>query len=112
MFRRWVLHDIKIINLICVSDIECSPPPPVIPSDPEYVGLPQDDGKVDIRSLFYPSRERRDMTWNSSNAADLIPRNYVVNLTYTCGSARKFITSDGPIDSHSITCQWDREIKS
>ena len=106
------LEGIEIIEIettpISISDIDCSPQPPPIPTDPEYVDLPRDDGKVDIRSLLYPSRERMDMIWNSSNAANLIPRNYIANLTYTCGSARKFITPDGPIDSHSITCQWDR----
>ena len=67
----------------------------MIPTDPEYIPSPEDDGKVVIRSLVYPDRIRHDPVWNSSNHVDTIPRNYMANLTYDCGSARKFIKPDG-----------------
>ena len=80
---------------MCLEDISCNPPPPAIPTHPEYENLPADDGKVVIQSLVYPALARADMTWNSSQAAAAIPRNYAANLTYTCGTARKFTAPDG-----------------
>ena len=80
---------------VCLEDISCNPPPPAIPTHPEYENLPADDGKVEIQSLVYPALARADMTWNSSQAAAAIPRNYAANLTYTCGTARKFTAPDG-----------------
>ena len=96
---------------ICLTDIECSPIPPVIPTDPEYT-LTSDDGKVVIRSIVYPTHptvNRRDWTKRSTFNNTEIPRNYMANLTYHCGSAREFLLSGGSHTlTESMTCQWDR----
>ena len=55
----------------------------------------QDDGRVTINSLVYPvvpvetriSNLVKKSTYNNTD----IPRNYMTNLTYECGSARKFL---------------------
>ena len=67
-----------------VTDITCSPEPPAVPSDPEYL-LASDDGTVTINSLSYPDHpvETRtvDLVLNSSASPANIPRNYMANLT-------------------------------
>ena len=41
---------------------------------------------------------------------ELTSRNYMANLTYYCGAARKFMDPDGNhVDSVSMTCQWNEE---
>merc|ERR1719445_600072 len=40
----------------------------------------------------------------------LIPRNYMANLTYDCGSAREFVEGDGvTVKLINMTCQWNKE---
>ena len=67
-----------------VTDITCSPEPPAVPSDPEYLRA-SDDGTVTINSLSYPAHpvETRtgDLVLNSSTSQANIPRNYMANLT-------------------------------
>ena len=78
-------------------------------TDPAYIGLPEDDGKVYINSKIYPAQTLDNKVWNSSNSATMIPHNYMANLSYVCGSARKFIAPDGrQLDDHNLTCKWDR----
>ena len=89
----------------CIKDIECDEPAPEIPTHSEYT-LAKDDGYVLINSLEYPTLTRTlNATKNSTAPASELPRNYMANLTYSCGAAREF--SSGL--TQSMTCQWNRE---
>ena len=90
-------------------DIECSPLAPEIPTHTEYT-LEKDDGYVIINSLVYPSLDRTtDLMKKSDYNNTLIPRNYMANLTYSCGAAREFFYKDGTQSpTQSMTCQWDK----
>ena len=69
---------------ICLTDIECAPVPPEIPTNPEYL-LASDDGTVTINSLVYPvlpvETRNTNLVKNSSFSNFDIPRNYMANLT-------------------------------
>ena len=69
---------------ICLTDIECAPLPPEIPTNSEYL-LASDDGTVTINSLVYPvipvERRSTNLVKNSSFSNLDIPRNYMANLT-------------------------------
>lgn len=92
----------------CVEDITCEDEPPAVPTHSEYT-LAAYDGTVTINSLVYPALTRtQDMIRNSDVAASTLPRNYMANLTYTCGSARRFIVSSEPVEEQSMSCQWDK----
>ena len=93
----------------CIEDIICEDEAPEVPTHSEYT-LSAYDGTVTINSLVYPSLTRtRDMIRNSKTSnSSTLPRNYMANLTYTCGSARMFLTSDGEVDDQNMTCQWDK----
>ena len=104
---------------ICLTDIECSPLPPVIPTHEEYFISAADgniywnDGSVTINSLEYPTypTETRisNLVKDSNFSNSLIPRNYMANLTYHCGTAREFKLPDGSFTpTESMTCQWDK----
>ena len=97
---------------IYILDITCNPDPPDIPTNPEYI-LASDDGTVTINSLVYPvyPNEQRttNLVLNSTNSYSEFPKNYMTNLTYSCGSAREFFYADGSHSpTQSMTCQWDR----
>ena len=97
---------------ICLTDITCSPDPPIIPTHSEYT-LISDDGTVTVNSLIYPvyPSENRivDQVLNSTENNTLIPKNYMTNLTYNCGSAREFFYEDGSQENtQSMSCQWDK----
>ena len=96
----------------CLTDITCSPLPPEIPTDPEYT-LASDDGTVTVQSIVYPTYPqviRDDFTRRSDFNNTLIPRNYMANLTYHCGSARQFLQPDGSHqETESMTCQWSKQ---
>ena len=98
---------------LCIEDVTCSPDPPAIPTDPEYV-LSSDDGTITINSLLYPVYPEETRTTNkvldsTNNEIYYFPRNYMANLTYQCGSAREFFYSDGSQSaSQTMTCQWDQ----
>ena len=97
---------------ICLTDVTCSPDPPIIPTHSEY-SLVADDGTVIVNSLIYPTypSENRitDQVLNSTQNNTLIAKNYMTNLTYNCGSAREFFYADDSQDkTQSMTCQWDR----
>jgi hypothetical protein len=85
------------------SDITCSELPPAIPTHPAYT-LDKDDGNVVINNMTYPSLARtQDLRLTSGwNQTDL-PRNYLANLTYSCGAARAFTTGE---TDWSLTCRW------
>ena len=96
----------------CLTDITCSPNPPKIPTNPEYI-LPSDDGTIVINSLIYPvypiEERTTNLVLNSTNNFQDFPQNYMANLTYSCGSAREFHYADGSHSpSQSMTCQWNR----
>ena len=61
------------------TDIECSPAPPDIPTDPEY-HLSKDDGRVFMSNIIYPELQYQNREWDSSNNSTLIARNYMANL--------------------------------
>ena len=72
------------------------------------------DGSVTINSLQYPVHPtenrltdlKKISTFNTSE----IPRNYMANLTYRCGSAREFFfEDDSQSETISMTCQWNKE---
>ena len=69
---------------VCLTDIECAPVPPEIPTDPEYL-LESNDGTVTIDSLAYPvipdEQRTTNLVKNSSFSNFDIPRNYMANLT-------------------------------
>ena len=96
---------------ICLTDVICSPDPPIIPTHTEYT-LVSDDGTVAMNGLIYPTypiENRINEVWNSSRNNTLIAKNYMANLTYDCGSAREFFYDDGTqAKTQSLTCQWDR----
>ena len=68
----------------CLTDVTCSPDPPLIPTDPEYT-LASDDGTVTINSLEYPTYpmifRTENLIKNSSYSNLDIPKNYMANLT-------------------------------
>ena len=86
----------------------CEETPPEVPTHEEYT-LADYDGTVRVTNLSYPSLQRTQLTTNSSLPATGLPRNYMANLTYTCGSARRFITDSGPEEEQSMTCGWDKQ---
>ena len=97
---------------ICLTDITCSPLPPAIPTHSEYTDT-KDDGRVTINSLLYPvipvetrtSNLVRKSTYNNTD----LPRNYMANLTYECGAARKFKDREGNHQpTQTMSCQWDK----
>ena len=97
---------------ICLTDITCDPAAPEVPTHSEYTDS-QDDGTVTINSLQYPVVPSEVRTTNlvlkSEYNSSFIPRNYMANLTYYCGSARKFLDADGNHKpTQSMTCQWDK----
>ena len=95
----------------CIEDITCEDQPPAAPTHKEYT-LPAYDGSVHMRSLLYPVvpvLSRTDVHYNSSYDPSLLARNYMANLTYNCGSARRFITDAGPEEGQSMTCGWDKQ---
>ena len=57
-----------------------------------------------------PSENRTtNLVWTSEYSNSIIPKNYMANLTYHCGSGREFKISDSEHSpSQSITCQWDK----
>ena len=69
---------------ICLTDVTCSPLPPVIPTDPEYT-LVSDDGHVIINSVEYPTYPTEARNSNLLKRSDFantdIPKNYMANLT-------------------------------
>ena len=100
--------------MFCVLDITCSPPPPLIPTHLEYTDI-WHDGTVSISNLTYPiipTELRTDITltametgYNNSH----LPSNYMANLTYSCGTARRFLLTNGDHEtSQSMSCQWDK----
>ena len=89
--------------------MECTDKPPNVPSHEEYT-IPTYDGTVLINSLTYPALERttNDLA-NSSRASTDLPRNYMANLTYTCGDAREFHEGGASVgQEQSMTCQWNK----
>ena len=83
-----------------------------MPTHTEYP-LSSDDGTVTINSLEYPvlptEIRTTDLVVDSTYNHSLIPRNYMANLTYRCGSAREFLDSEGAHQaSLNMTCQWDQ----
>lgn len=89
----------------CLQDVVC-PEPPQIPNHPNYT-LPSDYGHVVYQSMIYPQ-----LTTNSNSTTNFteIPRNYMANLTYYCGSAREFLNYDGSHEkSLSMSCQWNEQ---
>ena len=99
----------KILHYV---DINCNPNPPIIPTHDEYT-LSKWDGTVTINGLQYPilPEENRtsDLIWTSEYSNTIIPKNYMVNLTYHCGSGREFKISDSEhLPTQSVTCQWDK----
>ena len=100
-------------KIFIILDVTCSPDPPEIPTHTDYT-LTKWDGTVTINGLQYPiipSPENRttNLVWNSTYDAIAIPKNYMANLTYDCGTARKFLNSDGVhSQTQSMTCQWDK----
>ena len=97
---------------ICLTDITCSPDPPVIPTHTEYT-LVSDDGTVTVNSLIYPTYPAEirvtDAVFNSTENNTMIAKNYMANLTYHCGSAREFFYEDeSQSETQSMTCQWDK----
>ena len=85
----------------------CEDAPPEVPTHKEYT-LADYDGAVRVTNMSYPSLQRTELTANSSLPATGLPRNYMANLTYTCGWARLFQTEGGPVEEMSMTCQWDK----
>ena len=84
----------------------------MIPTHDEYT-LTKWDGTVTINGLQYPilPQENRtsDLVWTSEYSNTIIPKNYMVNLTYHCGSGREFKISDSEHSpTLSMTCQWDK----
>ena len=62
------------------SDIECTYPPPQIPTDSEYTNT-EDDGKVTFNSIYYPSLTLNSgILRNSTSKYADIPRNYKAEL--------------------------------
>lgn len=91
-----------------LSDITCSPDPPVIPSHSEY-SLQEYDGSVSVDSLQYPSLTLTSQVLTSETNNTLLPKNFMANLTYYCGDAREFFHSDGSQTvTQSMTCRWDK----
>ena len=93
---------------IYLPDITCDEPAPHIPTDPEYT-LPSYDGTVVVTSLAYPSLQRTQAKFYSNKSSSELARNYLANLTYSCGGARQFFqdgTSTG--QEQSTTCLWDK----
>ena len=65
-----------------MSDITCSPDPPVIPSHSEYTNRPEYDGTVTVDSLEYPSLVRTEaLVLTSLTNNTLLAKNYMANLT-------------------------------
>ena len=95
----------------CLEDVECDKRPPEVPTSVEYT-LPAYDGSVHVASMVYPVvpvMNRTESRYNSSTTTGkLLPRNYLTNLTYSCGSARNFITDSGAVEFQNMSCQWDR----
>ena len=85
----------------------------MIPTHSEYT-LAQWDGRVLINGLQYPiipvENRTTNLEWTSDhNEGSTIPKNYMANLTYSCGSAREFFYSDDSQSaSQEMTCQWDK----
>ena len=104
---------VLLVKLIFpILDISCNPAPPLVPTHTEYT-LSEDDGTVTINSLEYPvlptDLRTTDLVVDSTYNHSLIPRNYMANLTYRCGSAREFLDVDGEHqESLNMTCQWDQ----
>ena len=96
---------------ICLTDITCSPDPPLIPTHSEYT-LTTDDGSVTVNSIIYPtypSVNRFSEVFISTKNNTELPKNYMANLTYHCGSAREFFYDNGTqAETQSMTCQWDK----
>ena len=66
-----------------------------------------------INGLQYPiiptENRTTNLTWNSTFDQVAIPKNYMANLTYDCGTAREFLDADGVHSpTQSMTCQWDK----
>ena len=100
-----VKDNINLISNPLPADIECLDAPPEVPTHEEYT-LPAYDGTVLINSLTYPDFTRTsDLKVNSSTKSGELPRNYMANLTYTCGWAREFV--EGGVEQ-SMTCQWNK----
>ena len=92
----------------CLEDVLCNDLPPEVPTHEEYT-LPSDDGSVHIEALDYPEMKRTDIVYNSNQTnSTLLPRNYMANLTYNCGSAREFIGETLVYADLTMTCQWNR----
>ena len=95
----------------CIEDVICDERPPDVPTHTEYT-LSSYDGTVHVRAREYPVvtvLNRTDVIYNSMQTnSTLLPRNYMTNLTYNCGSARNFITEAGPVVETDMTCQWNR----
>ena len=91
----------------CVEDILCTKLPPAIPSHPEYT-LPAYDGTVTSTSLLYPELERIETLFTSATNRSDLPRNYLANLTYSCGAAREFFIGSTELAEQTMTCLWDK----
>ena len=93
----------------CIEDVLCDSLPPEVPTHTEYT-LPAYDGSVKVTSMTdWPSLIRSQNMYNSTTTnSTSLARNYMTNLTYTCGSARRFMTSEGPMEEQAMTCTWDR----
>ena len=66
--------------LVFIPDIECIKLPPAIPNNPEYY-LAEDDGKVIINKIIYPSGTSQRLVFRSDRNSTEIARNYMANLT-------------------------------
>ena len=92
----------------CLEDVLCDEMPPLVPTHEVYT-LPSDDGIVQVQAVEYPQMTRTDVIYNSTQTnSSWLPRNYMTNLTYKCGSARKFIKDNAAFDELTMTCQWNR----
>ena len=66
----------------CLTDITCSPDPPVIPSHSQYRDRPEWDGRVTVDSLEYPGLVRTEnLVLTSLTNNTLLAKNYMANLT-------------------------------
>ena len=67
----------RVIRLV---DIQCTEPPPPVPTHSEYTVL-DDDGAVEFSSTQYPSLAHRSGVLVNSTASHVdIPRNYGTHL--------------------------------
>ena len=102
------------VMIFCVLDITCSPLPPLVPTHSEYSDI-RHDGRVSITALTYPVIPTELRTLVTLTALETeynntrLPTNYMANLTYSCGTARRFLLPTGDHEvSQTMSCQWDK----